>query len=112
MERDEISQHEVNVFASLERHKTSSVNSDQVAKEASVAPRGARPHLLKLVRLTLVDRLNTLPAHRYRLSSNPKQRHREYPAQLARACATFKPPISAVPVPGRIRKISAAVARP
>lgn len=83
MERNEISRHEVLVFRALSVDKW--LSSKDVAEASGVAARTARAHLLKLVRLGLIDQAEVFPGHRYRLSGHAMQRNRGYTDRLARA---------------------------
>jgi predicted ArsR family transcriptional regulator len=87
-ERNEVSVHEARVYLALlagDRWLT----ANDVAEQASVAPRTARAHCLKLVRLGLVDQVETFPAHRYRWSEKGSKRNRGYLQRLEQAVSVF-----------------------
>lgn len=88
VERNEVSRHEVLVFRSLAIDRW--VTSRQVAETSGVAPRTARAHLLKLVRLGVVDQAEVFPAHRYRLSEFAAKRNRGYTDRLDRAAEALE----------------------
>jgi len=77
--KPEVSAHEIRVYNVLARGEW--VTSQQIAEQAQVAPRTARAHALKLVRLGVADQAETFPGHRYRLSP----RNRGYADRIARA---------------------------
>ncbi len=83
MERNEISRHEVAVFKVLVDGGW--LTSRDLAERASVAPRTARAHALKLVKLGIVDQAEVFPAHRYRLSEFAAKRNRTYMDRLRQA---------------------------
>jgi hypothetical protein len=68
-ETAEISTHLLAVFKYL-RDNVGWHTAKAVAKGASVADRTARAHLIRLVRLNLVDQAEVYPGHRYRFSAN------------------------------------------
>jgi DNA-binding IclR family transcriptional regulator len=85
MERSEVSRHEVSVYRALEAAGTSWISSREIAERAAVAPRTARAHVLKLVRLGIVDQAEVFPGHRYRLAEHADKRNRGYFDRLMRA---------------------------
>lgn len=84
MERSEVSRHEVAVFRAM-LQASGWVSSKDIASAAQVAPRTARSHALKLVRLGVADQADVFPGHRYRLSDHAGQRNRGYVDRLRRA---------------------------
>lgn len=88
MERNEISAHEVAVWTVLVNASTW-LTSAEIAEQASVAPRTARAHALKLVRANLVDQAELFPGHRYRIAPSAAQRNRGYYDRLTRATEIF-----------------------
>jgi DNA-binding CsgD family transcriptional regulator len=89
MEGNEISVHEVRVYEVL-RTAASWLSSKDIALWAKVAPRTARHHALRLVRLGVVDRAEVFPAHRYRLSDFADKRNRGYVDRLHRAAEVLE----------------------
>jgi predicted ArsR family transcriptional regulator len=89
MERNEISLHEVKVFAALNRREGRWATSKEIAGEAGVAGRTARAHLLKLVRLGIADQAEVFPAHRYRRAEKAAKRNAGYHLRLLAACEVF-----------------------
>ncbi len=88
MERNEVSRHEVAVFKAL-AEADGWITSADIAARAQIAPRTARAHALKLVRLNIVDQAEVFPAHRYRMSANASKRNRGYFDRLTRAAEVF-----------------------
>ena len=84
MERNEVSRHEVLVFKAL-LEADPWITAAEIAQRADVAPRTARAHALKLVRLNIVDQAEVFPAHRYRIAANASKRNRGYFDRLYRA---------------------------
>ena len=89
METNEISAHEVRVFLFL-KDSGRWVTAKETAKNASVAPRTARFHLLKLSRLGLLDSAEVYPGHRYRLSDKAPKRNPAYFARIIKAAEIFR----------------------
>lgn len=87
-ERNEVSMHEVKVYRALEQ-APAWVTSREIATVASIAPRTARSHALKLVRLGLVDVAEVFPGHMYRLSAKASKRNAGYLDRLKRAAEVF-----------------------
>ena len=71
MEKNEVSSHEVLVYRELAKGEW--ITSNAIAEATGVAPRTARAHALKLVRLGIVDQAEVFPGHRYRWSAYEKQ---------------------------------------
>lgn len=82
MERNEVSAHEIAVFKALLSAEGWLTSSD-IARLADVAPRTARAHALKLVRLGVADQAEVFPGHRYRISGFAPKRNRSYVDRLA-----------------------------
>jgi DNA-binding IclR family transcriptional regulator len=83
METSEVSQHEIRVFKSLSTDRW--LTTKQIAEAAEVAPRTARAHALKLVRLGILDQAEVFPGYRYRLSKHAARRNRAYFDRIKRA---------------------------
>jgi DNA-binding IclR family transcriptional regulator len=89
MEHNEISEHQARIFRFMQQHNDW-LTSQQVAQGAGVAGRTARQHLLRLVRLGLLDQAEVFPGHRYRLSSKADKRNVAYLKRLETACEVFR----------------------
>jgi predicted ArsR family transcriptional regulator len=87
MEKNEVSLHEVLVYQVLAEGKW--VTNREIADRTGVAPRTARQHTLKLVKLGIADQAEVFPAHRYRLSDHAGQRNRGYADRIKRAAEIF-----------------------
>lgn len=87
MERNEISVHEVRVFCSMECGKW--LTAREVSESSNVAGRTARAHLLKMVRLGLLDCAEVFPGHRYRLADKTDKRNVGYLNRIIRARAAL-----------------------
>ena len=96
MEKSEVSRHEVTVYRALAEHVGAWMTSAEIASASEVAPRTARAHALKLVKLGLLDQAEVFPAHRYRLSDYASKRNRGYADRIARAADVF-----GIELPGR-----------
>ena len=81
MERSEVSVHEVKVFLFLQRHR-GWVSSRDISESSGVAPRTARSHALRLVKLGIFDQADVFPGHRYRLSPMAPKRNAAYLRRL------------------------------
>jgi DNA-binding IclR family transcriptional regulator len=92
MEKNEISSHEVLVYRELAKGEW--ITSKAIAEAAGVAPRTARAHALKLVRLGIVDQAEVFPAHRYRLSTHAAKRNRGYADRITRAAEVLGIPLA------------------
>lgn len=88
MERNEISEHEVRIYLTLKNSGTWMTNAE-IADTANVAPRTARAHTLKLVKLGILDLAEVFPAHRYRIASTASKRNAGYHHRLENAQAVF-----------------------
>lgn len=88
MESNEISRHEVGIFATLQQADTW-LTSRQIATQAHVAPRTARQHLLRFVQLNIIDVAEVFPGHRYRIPDDAAKRNRGYLDRLERAADVF-----------------------
>ncbi len=91
MERSKISFHEIKVYrvlssASPDRWLTSA----DIATKAELAPRTARSHTLRFVKLGLLDQAEVFPAHRYRWSKKANRRNVAYLQRLEFADEVFK----------------------
>jgi hypothetical protein len=85
MERNEVSRHEIAVFKALLDAGDAWLTSAEITTRANVAPRTARAHALKLVKLGVIDQAEVFPAHRYRVSQFAAKRNRGYTDRLAQA---------------------------
>jgi DNA-binding IclR family transcriptional regulator len=85
MERSEVSRHEVDVYRALAAAGSAWLSNNEVAQRAGVAPRTARAHTLKLVRLGVAEQAEVFPGHRYRIAEFAEQRNRGYVDRLRRA---------------------------
>lgn len=83
VEKNEISRHEIAVLQAVADGGWHT--NTEIARTADVAPRTARAHTLKLVRLGILDQAEVFPGHRYRLSGHAVQRNRGYFDRLRRA---------------------------
>ena len=100
MEKNEVSRHEVAVYRTLAENRDDWMTSAEIASASGVAPRTARAHALKLVRLGLLDQAEVFPAHRYRLSEYASKRNRGYADRIARAADAFGIELPAPPGSG------------
>ena len=89
MERNEISEQETRLFCALRNHGATWITSRELAKQAKVAERTARAHLLKFVKLNIVDLAEVFPGHRYRLAEKADKRNGSYITRLMRAADVF-----------------------
>jgi DNA-binding IclR family transcriptional regulator len=88
VERSEVSVHEVRAYLAL-KGAAGWLTSLALAGAADIAPRTARAHVLKLVRLGLVDQAELFPGHRYRLSEMAGKRNAAYVQRLEQAAEVF-----------------------
>lgn len=65
------------------------VTSAEVATRARVSPRTARHHLLRLVRLGILDQAEVFPRHRYRVSQLAGKRNKAFVQRLEKAQEVF-----------------------
>ncbi len=93
MERNEVSRHEIAVYHVLAQQQGKWLTSAELAVAAQVAPRTARSHALRLVKLGLLDQAEVFPAHRYRLSEHARNRNRSYVDRLTRAAEALGVPL-------------------
>ena len=89
MERNEISEHEVRLFVALQKRGDQWATTKDLAAEAKIADRTARAHLLKLVRLNMLDVARVFPGHRYRLAGKADKRNQAYIIRLENAASVF-----------------------
>ena len=89
MEKSEISQHEVSVYRQLLERPEQWMTAKEIAEAAQVAPRTARAHCLKLVRLGVLDQAELFPQHRYRFSKLAAKRNVAYLQRLKFAAEVF-----------------------
>lgn len=86
MEKNDISAHEVRVFKSLTNEWKS---TREISEEAQVAYRTANMHLLRFVKLGLIDLARVFPGHRYRLSEKSNKRNAGYHIRLDQAASAL-----------------------
>jgi len=89
METSEISLHEAKLYQALEKRGAAWSTAKELAKDAGIAERTARAHLLKLAKLNLMDVVEVFPAHRYRLAEKAEKRNAGYLARLIYAVEVF-----------------------
>lgn len=87
METAEVSEHMIRVFTALDEKVWRT--AAEVAVAAEVAPRTARAHLLRLVRLGLLDQAEVFPAHRYRVSTLAEKRNKSMVQRIRAAREAF-----------------------
>lgn len=87
-EGSEVSIHLLRVFQAV-RDADGWVTSQGVADAANVKPRTARSHLIRLVRLGIVDQAEVFPGHRYRMSSLAEKRNKAFMQRMAKAAEVF-----------------------
>ncbi len=85
MENSEVSIHELKVLKAAAEWTT----SKEIAAAAGVAPRTARHHCLRLVKLGVFDVAEVFPSHRYRLSPSADKRNFGYMNRLREAASVF-----------------------
>ena len=88
MERAEVSEHELKVYA-FTLKAAGWVTNHEIAKGAGVARRTARQHSLRLVQLGVFDQADVFPAHRYRVGKQARSRNRAYVLRLEQAAEVF-----------------------
>lgn len=81
-ERAEISEHEVKIYKALSATPVKWMTHVDIEKSSSVNARTVRAHVLRLVRLGLVDVAELFPRHRYRLSEKGVRRNKAYLQRL------------------------------
>ena len=89
MEHSEISAHEVRVFSAIEANPQEWLTNAEIAMLAKVAPRTARLHTNRLVKLGILDFAEVFPAHRFQLSKFAEKRNKAYWQRLKKAEAVF-----------------------
>lgn len=89
MEKSEISVHELRICAFLRSPPDKWSTNNEIAQAASVSPRTARAHTLKLVKLGMIDQAEVFPAHRYRWSDKAEKRNASYWTRLKMAAEVF-----------------------
>ena len=91
MESAAVTAHLVRVWQALQATKGKWQTSAEVAKSASVAPRTARAHLRRLVRLGLADEAEAFPAPRFKASGQAAKHNKAMLQKLKAAEEIFKP---------------------
>lgn len=89
MEKAEISRHEVAVYHTLWRSPGTWLTNTEVAVRSGVAPRTARLHTFRFVKLGLIDQIQVFPSYRYRLSDSATRSNPEYLSRLRTAASAF-----------------------
>lgn len=88
METSEISLHQVRVYNFVGKHG-GWCTAQEIAEGSGVAPRTARAHSLRFVKLGVFDQAEVFPAHRYRLSAMAPKRNKAIVQRLDEARAIF-----------------------
>lgn len=88
METSEISHHQVKIYTAL-RDTKEWLTSKDLAKRSGVNERTTRAHLLKFVKLMVVDQVEVFPGHRYRLSDKASKRNQGIIGRLDQAEEIF-----------------------
>lgn len=89
MERNEVSIHEARLFVSLRKKARQWISSKEAAESSGISPRTARAHLLKFVKLGIVDVAETFPGHRYKMSEKADKRNQAYLMRLKGTAEVF-----------------------
>lgn len=90
MNTQEISIHQIKVFLCLKQHNKQWLTVADVAKETAVARRTSSEHLLRFVKLGVVDQAEVFPGHRFRLSRTARStQQRHYLRRLNVAVGVF-----------------------
>lgn len=89
MGREEVSIHEVAIYKVFCGAGKAWLTSAELAVRAKVAPRTARGHALKLVRLGVVDQAQVFPGYRYRLIEPETERNHDYVDRLHHAASVL-----------------------
>lgn len=88
METNEISAHLFRVYSYV-KGSGKWVTSTEVSNHASVAPRTARAHCLRLVQLGIFDQAEVFPSHKYRFSDMAEKRNKAMITRLEKAQEVF-----------------------
>lgn len=88
METSEISIHLCKVFLAIKATNGWAASKD-VACSSGVAERTTRAHLLRLVKMGLLDQAEVFPAHRYRFAAKADKRNRAMLQRINGACDIF-----------------------
>jgi len=89
METNEVSLHQIKVYLAVKASGNDWITAKDIAERASVAPRTARAHALKLVNLGIFDKAEVFPAHRYRLAEMADKRNKGYALRIEQAMQVF-----------------------
>jgi hypothetical protein len=93
----EISLHEVLIYRALCQNRDRWLSDRELAQQiGDITPRIIRAHVLKLVRLRLVDQPRFFPADRYRLSAKASPDSEAYVRQLEHAASVLGVPAQGV----------------
>lgn len=87
MEKNEVSIHEVRIFAAMSDGKWRTVK--EIAELSQTARRTAQHHATRYRDLGLVDVAEVYPAHRYRLSEMASKRNASYLKRVETARSVF-----------------------
>ncbi len=85
MEKTTISAHEIRIVEALRQAKGSWLTNRQIAEIAGVAGVTARHHVLRLVRMDMVERTHTFPGYSYRWKHAADQTNGQYLRRIAAA---------------------------
>ena len=88
MESSEVSLHLLKVYNFICDQKQW-ITAKDIAEGAGIAHRTARAHVLRLVRLGIVDQAEVFPAHRYKLSKLATKRNKAFVQRLEQAREVF-----------------------
>lgn len=89
METNEVSLHQILVYLAVKNAGSAWITAREIAERSGVAPRTARAHSLKLVKLGIFDQAEVFPAHRYRLATTADQRKKGYLLRIEQAMSVF-----------------------
>lgn len=104
MERNEISIYELKIYNHLRANPNSWFTHRDLASAVGFAERTVRAHVLRFVKLGIIDRVEVFPAYRYKLSSKAAKRNQAYVQKLERASEVFglpETPVTTGKVDGR-----------
>jgi hypothetical protein len=88
VETNEVSEHLFRVFYFVKTLGGWASAAD-IAKGASVAPRTARAHALRLVRAGVFEQAEVFPSHRYKLAEKAEKRNKGFYQRLEQAGEVF-----------------------
>jgi hypothetical protein len=91
MDRLTISAHEIRILDVLRKNKGVWLTSQEVSAQAKVSDRTARMHLLRFVKMNIIERTQTFPGYRYRWKHAAEQTNGEYLRRIAAAQEAMSP---------------------